>query len=101
MNLVQNAVKHTKSGSISFSMVKNDDYIDFMICDTGSGIDPKHLPFIFDINYSKSKSSSTDSSGIGLAVCKQIIENHNGQFKVDCVLGKGSIFTFSIPYFIP
>lgn len=101
MNLIQNAVKHTKAGSISFSMIKRDEYVDFIIRDTGSGIDPRHLPFIFDVNYTKSKALSTDSSGIGLAVCKHIIENHNGQLYVDCVQNVGSVFTFSIPYFTP
>ncbi|GEK33596.1 sensor histidine kinase [Kurthia sibirica] len=100
MNLIQNAVKHTKEGSIDFSMIKREAYIDFIIKDTGNGIDPQHIPFIFDINYTKSSSLSTESSGIGLAICKQIIENHNGQFFVESTQNVGSIFTFSIPYII-
>jgi histidine kinase len=69
------------------------------ICDSGSGICEADLPFVFDRFFrgSKSRDSSTGESGLGLSICKEIVEYHGGRIGVESVSGKGSIFTFSLP----
>jgi signal transduction histidine kinase len=69
------------------------------ICDTGVGIPPDQLRMIFEPFYTTKKPDDQGhgGSGLGLSVCRQIIEQHHGRIRVESVIGKGSKFTVKLP----
>ncbi|MEK7361552.1 MAG: HAMP domain-containing sensor histidine kinase, partial [Pseudomonadota bacterium] len=96
LNLVGNAVKFTsKGGRISLSCRPVDGQAEFVVSDTGIGIEPKDLPHIFDRFYRANRSGSGADSGygLGLSICKWIVEAHRGSIQVESIPGKGSAFT--------
>ena len=108
-NLLTNAIRYTHTGgviSVSIGMVTADsDYqIDkpsvlISVTDSGEGIAPEHLPYVFDRFYrvEPSRSRSEGGTGLGLSVVKQMVEAHRGKVWVDSQLGKGSIFYVALP----
>ncbi|MEG0259706.1 MAG: AAA family ATPase [Lysinibacillus sp.] len=97
-NLIVNAIKFTKKGSIHFSVTVQEQGLICSIEDSGIGIPEKDMAFIFDSYYSASNiKKSTDSHGIGLAICKQIIAQHDGEIFVDSTENQGSRFSFILP----
>lgn len=98
-NLIQNARKYTPDrGKITFGAEIEDDYLKIFVKDTGYGIDSADMPFIFDKFYrgEKTRNSDKGGSGLGLSICKYIVESHDGQIFVESA-SKGSIFYFVIP----
>src|SRR5690606_30010652 len=81
-NLIQNSLKYMdkETAKITVSLSSSEDHIKVGVTDNGSGIDQKALPYIFEQFYrtDESRNSSTGGSGIGLAIVKQIIEDHGG-----------------------
>ena len=103
MNILENAVEFTKAGRILVDLITNDksNEVHLSISDSGGGIDPKILPKLFTKFVSKSKRGT----GLGLYICKKIIEAHNGKiwaenYYTDPSKQKvmGSKFTISLPY---
>jgi PAS domain S-box-containing protein len=99
-NLISNAIKFHKEEEppvvhISAKLHKNQ-WI-FSIRDNGIGIDSQYFDRIFIIFQHLHKKSEYEGTGIGLAICKKIIERHKGKIWVESELGKGSTFYFSIP----
>ena len=99
--LINNAVKYSNADtSLSISTRKNKKKAIIEIKDDGIGITEKEIPHIFDRFYradaSRSKKGS-DGYGLGLSIAKSIVEVHKGEIKVRSVVGKGSIFTITIP----
>jgi two-component system sensor histidine kinase VicK len=98
-NLVSNALKFTKSGTVSVSIeeVKNDDYKKEFIAaikDTGTGIDSDIMPKLF----TKFVSKSQTGTGLGLFISKSIVEAHSGRIWAENnPEGKGATFRFSLP----
>lgn len=99
-NLMTNAMKYTSNGSIQFLMYVEDTHLICSISDSGIGIPQSDIPFIFDSYYRASNVDKVDSHGIGLAICKQIVEQHNGEIYVESIEGEGSIFSFTLPLVI-
>ena len=99
-NLFNNAVKYSKDERwIGIKAVEKNDWILVSFCDKGVGISEEQLPFLFD-EYYKADSSrhDFDSSGLGLPICKRIVEKHGGQIWAESKgLGKGSTFYFTLP----
>ena len=99
-NLLSNALEHTPSnGSIALTAKVDGRCIHVDIVDTGEGIAPQHLPFVFERFYraDPSRTRSTGGSGIGLAIVKQLIQAHGGDVSVESQLGNGSRFSFTLP----
>lgn len=98
-NLISNALKHTSKGSITYgySMINDGKDIRFFVKDTGSGIDPKFIEHIFDA-YASKDAEQQKGYGLGLALCKIIVEKMNGTIHVDSEVNQGSTFTFELPF---
>lgn len=103
INLIQNATKFTQSGGIiTIRSCFTDDYkIQISVEDTGSGISPEELPFIFEKFYKVDKSRGLDKkgTGLGLAIVKSILAAHGQSIKVNSTLGEGSSFIFTLPIY--
>ncbi|MCW5315021.1 response regulator [Nostoc sp. KVJ3] len=100
-NLVSNAVKFTpKGGKIEVRLEQADGYAQIIVSDTGKGISPDFLPYVFDY-FRQADSTSTRNFGglgLGLAIVRNIIEIHGGIVKAKSEgEGKGAIFTVSLP----
>ena len=98
-NLISNAIKFRSeepSRILVSGEVQADKWI-FSVSDNGIGMDPKYFDRIFVIFQRLHKKNEYGGTGIGLAVCKKIIQRHGGKIWVESELGKGSTFTFSIP----
>ncbi|MEC4803940.1 MAG: GAF domain-containing protein [Jaaginema sp. PMC 1079.18] len=103
INLISNAVKFTQQGSVTCrAFCRNLDlYIE--ISDTGIGIAPEDRERVFE-RFQQVGDVLTDKpkgTGLGLPICKQIIEHHSGRIWVDSQLGQGSTFTFTVPGLSP
>jgi signal transduction histidine kinase len=100
LNLLSNALKHTPAGgSISFRARKVDGEAEIVIEDNGSGIPPKNLDRIFERFY-RIEDDASSGTGIGLHLCRQIIEAHGGTITAESDAGKGSRFIIRLPLFI-
>ena len=98
-NLVSNALKHTSSGSITYGyrMLEEGTNIEFFVQDTGSGIAPEDLQHIFN-TYVSRDAENKNGYGLGLALCKIIVEKLGGKIYVESKLGEGSLFRFVLPF---
>ncbi len=99
-NLVNNAIKFTKEGSIEFGYEKKGEHLEFFVKDTGSGISRKNRELIFDRfrQGSESLTRNYEGSGLGLTISKSFVELLGGRIWVESEVGKGSTFYFTIPY---
>lgn len=98
-NLISNALKHTPRGSIKYGYRIIDEglNIEFFVTDTGSGIEPEIIEHIFETYVSKD-AEQQKGYGLGLALCRIIVEKMGGSIKVESELKKGSTFTFTLPF---
>lgn len=99
-NLLQNAFAHTpEGGSISVTAHAQAQSVLVAVHDTGSGIAPEHLPFVFDRFYRADRlhPSQTGRAGLGLAIVKQLVLAHGGEVTAASEPGRGSTFTFTLP----
>ena len=98
-NLISNALKHTPKGSITYgySLINDDHDIEFFVSDTGSGIAPEYIDRIFDTYVSKD-AEKQQGFGLGLSLCKIIVEKMGGTISVASEQGKGSTFKFVVPF---
>lgn len=101
LNLLSNAAKFTNQGVIELSFDQPDpNHVTCVVRDTGVGIASEHIQHIFDSFVQApqtSKSQKTKSTGLGLAITKQLIELLGGQLHVESQLGQGSTFWFDLP----
>jgi len=99
-NFISNALKFTDSGgAIEVSASRSEGAVVVSVRDSGAGIDAEEQKHIFQMysQVSSSEKSQKRSSGIGLVICKKVIEAHGGRIWVESALGKGSSFYFSLP----
>jgi two-component system sensor histidine kinase KdpD len=100
-NLLENATKYSPENSeIKVFARKEDDFVVVRVTDYGAGISPKDQERIFGLfERSGTASPYTKGVGIGLVVCKRLVEAQNGWIKVNSELGKGSTFSFALPVY--
>lgn len=99
-NLVSNAIKFTKpGGEIVISFTDKQDEFFFSICDNGVGISKNRIEKLFNLDgsYSTNGTNQEKGTGLGLILCKEFIEKHNGKIWVESTEDKGSNFKFTIP----
>jgi two-component system heavy metal sensor histidine kinase CusS len=99
-NLVTNAIAHTSAGGlVTVSARQSSDGVEITIADSGEGIDPEHLPHVFDRFYraDKVRAANTDRVGLGLSITKSIVELHGGRIDVSSEPGKGASFRIFLP----
>jgi len=100
-NLIQNALKYstTDSHAVQISQEQNDEYVIVKIRDYGEGIPEEELPFIFEPFYRIDKSRSKESGGygLGLSLCKTIMEAHQGSIAIESTLKEGSTVSLLFP----
>ncbi len=120
-NLMSNALKFTPEGGAVFVQVTHSprppvsrsgekpmragdgekggrgEFIAISVRDTGPGIAAEHLPHIFDRFYRVDETHTTEGTGIGLALTKELVDLHHGTITIESTLGKGSVFTVAFP----
>jgi signal transduction histidine kinase len=103
LNLLINARQAMPGGGrvmIRLAYDAENDMIDLVVRDNGSGIPADKLPKIFEPFYTTKNgpdASGKGGTGLGLSMCREIIEAHNGRIRVDSTVGKGTSFTLKLP----
>jgi len=98
-NLLANAIKFTaEGGSITIDREETNEFIAISVEDTGVGMDSETINKLFEDKAESSIGTSGElGTGVGLMLCKELVEQNKGSIQVRSQLGKGSIFTFTIP----
>ncbi len=99
-NLITNALRYTPAGGrVTLSAQPEANTVALTVADTGQGIPPEDLPFVFNRFYraDKSRSESEGESGLGLAIVKALVEAHGGTIGVQSTVGQGAAFTLRLP----
>jgi PAS domain S-box-containing protein len=98
-NLIGNAIKHhnRSDGKIRITVTERDDVYEFEIADDGSGIDRIYHEQIFNIFHTVNPQNRADSSGVGLAIVKRIVEAQGGTIRLESEPGQGATFYFTWP----
>ncbi|MDM8556877.1 HAMP domain-containing sensor histidine kinase [Desulfococcaceae bacterium HSG7] len=99
-NLISNALKFTQDGDrITVASCTADEWIEITISDTGQGIQADALPKLFRIDekYSTVGTAGEEGTGLGLLLCRDLVQKHGGKIWVESEIDKGAAFTFTIP----
>ena len=96
-NLIDNGIKHhhRSDGSIQISVREREDLYEFSVADDGAGIAPEQHERIFVIFQAMNPQNRSDSTGIGLAIVKKIIEAQGGTIRLESQIGRGTTFYFT------
>jgi len=99
-NLISNALKHTSVGKIAYGykILNEGTMIEFFVEDTGAGISKEDIEHIFETYVSRDAETTKNGYGLGLPLCKIIVEKLGGKISVESEVGKGTIFRFSMPF---
>ncbi|MEU5026110.1 SpoIIE family protein phosphatase [Streptomyces milbemycinicus] len=100
LNLLSNALKFTFAGGVTVRLTAAGDRARLTVADTGTGVPPEELPYLFDRFHQVrgARSRSHEGSGIGLALVKDLVELHAGTVSVSSRPGEGSTFTVEVPF---
>jgi signal transduction histidine kinase len=101
VNLIANAIRHTKKGLIVVSAASQGDFIEVSVADNGEGITPERIPLLFERYKSrdsaKTQTGKSTGTGLGLFICKHIVEAHGGRIWIESVEGAGTTVCFTLP----
>ncbi len=103
-NLLKNALKFTESGFIEFGYsLEKQDFIEFFVCDSGTGIPADKIHLIFDkfIKLEEFHTRKYSGTGVGLTITKKLVEFLGGEIHVESSVGEGSVFTVALPLVLP
>jgi len=99
-NLTSNALRYTlPGGQITLALERHADHIECSVTDTGSGLSPEALTLVFERFWraDKARGRQGGGSGLGLSICKKLVEAHGGQMTVSSAPGQGTCFRFTLP----
>jgi PAS domain S-box-containing protein len=98
-NIYDNATKYTETGKITIGLTGDSNVVQVRIEDTGAGIPAEDIPHLFEKFYrvDSSKTRTVGGTGLGLFICRKILELYNGRVWVESIMGKGSIFYINLP----
>lgn len=99
-NLISNAIKFThKSGQVSVSATDHNQHFLLTVADNGTGMTPEQVSMLFriDSGFSMPGTQNETGTGLGLALCQEFVERHQGKIRVDSTPGTGSVFYITIP----
>lgn len=100
-NLINNALKFTpEEGKITVTIRDRGTHMDCAVSDTGEGIPPDYLEKIFN-KFQQVTGQHKGGTGLGLTICKHVVEAHHGTIRVESTLGQGSVFRFTLPTDLP
>lgn len=99
-NLIDNALKYSnRGGNVELSLDHDGGFAVVKVRDSGVGIAKEDIPYIFDRFYrvDKARTREVGGAGLGLSICKEIVESHGGTIEVASDIGRGSVFTVRLP----
>ena len=97
-NLVSNAIKFTpEQGDIIIDIVENGTMTTVSVKDSGVGIEPETLQKLFNEYYTSKGTANESGIGLGLMLCKEFLTKNGGKLHVTSEVGKGSVFSFTLP----
>lgn len=96
-NLFENAIKYAPGSPIEITLRQRHQFQEVVFSDSGPGIPPQHIPFIFERFYRVENKGPLRGTGLGLFICKQIIQAHGGQIFARSVPNRGSSFYITLP----
>ena len=97
VNLIANALHYTSQGVITVDARQNGDWVELSVSDTGTGIPPEELPRLFSRFHSPKRRENDTGTGLGLYLCKHLVEEHGGKITAESSLGKGTKMTIFLP----
>ncbi len=99
VNLISNALRYTTAGSVLVKVYSENDKLWIAVVDTGHGIAEADLPHVFERFWraDRSRDRHSGGTGVGLAICRRLVELHGGSIEVSSQLDRGSTFRFSLP----
>lgn len=100
-NLIANALKFTEQGHIKVSLRAREGFVECKVSDTGKGISEEDLPKAFQkfSQFGREVGPGDRGTGLGLPICKKLVELHHGRIKIESAPGKGTTVTFVIPQY--
>jgi PAS domain S-box-containing protein len=97
-NLVENGIKYSESDPhVAVSVQRRDGFLEYAITDDGIGMDPDQLDSIFEVFQRLHTRKEFDGTGIGLSICRKIVDRHDGEIRVESTPGDGSTFSVTLP----
>lgn len=98
-NIFDNAVKYTAEGKVSLGLTGNDEVVQIHVSDTGPGIPGEDIPHLFQKFYrvDNTATRTVGGTGLGLFICKKIVELYNGNIWAESKVGEGSTFYINLP----
>ncbi|MED4782187.1 ATP-binding protein [Brevibacillus choshinensis] len=96
-NLLYNAIKFTPAGTITIEAEQKGRMVEIRVIDTGIGIAEEQQKRIFDMFEQGERGTSKEGNGLGLHICKKLVERHGGEIRVSSVEGQGTTFLFTMP----
>lgn len=98
-NLLSNALKYTKEGSIAVTLEETEQFVVVTVSDTGIGIEEEHKERLFERFYraDESRTPDVEGTGLGLAIVDQVVRLHGGTVVVDSVVDRGTSIVVNLP----